>query len=102
MTATENSTTPSPKPEARVDGVIYTGRVNDLGSEICIVKAHSDWGEPGWMICEEIRIPGRDPFRTPKVFFRGTDIRALENCLIAARTENFYCYPEPEMKSATI
>ena len=93
MTRPANNTAPSPKPEARVDGVIYTGRVNDLGSEICIVKARSDWGEAGWMICEEIRIPGRDPFRTPKIFFRGTDIRALEDCLNAARTEHFRRFP---------
>jgi hypothetical protein len=97
MTRPANNTAPSPKPEARVDGVIYTGRVDDLGSEICIVKARSDWGDEGWMICEEIRIPGRDPFRTPKLFFCGKSLKDLEACILAARTEDFYGYPAPEL-----
>ena len=75
----------------------YTGRVNDLGNEICVVVANSDWGERGWMVCEEVRIPGRWAFRTPKTFFEGIDECTFENAMKAAKTSNFYGYPTAEV-----
>ena len=74
----------------------YTGRVNDLGDELCVLIATSDWGTPGWMVCEEVRAPGRKLFRTPKVFFEGTDEGAFENAMDAAKTSGFYGYPAAE------
>ena len=49
--------------------VVYSGRKNTLGDELCLVEAFSDSGEKGWMVCEEVRCPGRPVFRTPKVWF---------------------------------
>jgi hypothetical protein len=53
--------------------VIYSGRKNDLGDELCLVEAFSDIGERGWMVCVEVRCPGRPAFRTPKVWFEGRE-----------------------------
>ncbi|MBP04571.1 MAG: hypothetical protein CMA72_07315 [Euryarchaeota archaeon] len=49
--------------------VIYSGRKNTLGDELCLVEAFSDFGENGWMVCEEVRCPGRKTRRTPKIWF---------------------------------
>jgi len=70
----------------------YTGRINDLGDELCVTLAMSDWGERGWMVCEEIRAPGRPPFVTPKVFMGGTDEASLEDALRTAKAGSFYGY----------
>lgn len=51
------------------NNVNYSGRKNDLGDELCLVEAFSDSGERGWMVCVEVRCPGRSPFRTPKLWF---------------------------------
>lgn len=75
----------------------YTGRTNDLGDELCIVLSTSDWGERGWMVCEEVRAPGRRPFVTPKVFFRGTDEDSFMEAWSQALTGAFYGYPTAEV-----
>lgn len=69
--------------------ITYTGRHNKLGDELCVSRAWSDWGELGWMVCEEVRAPGRPVFRTPKVFFRD-DQRA--EALDCALTGPFWGY----------
>ena len=74
----------------------YTGRVNDLGDELCVILANSDWGDRGWMVCEEVRHPDRRPFRTPKVFFEGADEGSFEAAMDAAKTSDFYGYPVAE------
>jgi len=86
------TTTATPTPPA--PDVTYTGRVNGLGNELCVVASRSDWGEAGWMICEEIRIPGREPFRTPKVFHRGSGEDTKTRAIHDARTGHFYGYLE--------
>ena len=69
--------------------IIYTGRINDLNSELVVMPGTSDWGDQGWFIAEEIRVPGREPFITPKVFFIGD---AKKKALTSAMTEEFYGY----------
>ncbi len=69
--------------------IIYTGRLNKLGDELCVSRAYSDWGELGWMVCEEVRAPGRPVFRTPKVFFRADQRAEAIEC---ARTDDFWGY----------
>jgi len=72
MTTTSTTTTTT-------NEIIYTGRINKLGDELCVVRGRSDWGEMGWMVCEEVRAPGRPAFRTPKVFFAdGQKAQAVE------------------------
>ena len=73
-------------------GIHYTGRTSDLGDELCVTLATSDWGENGWMVCEEVRAPGRRPFVTPKVFMGGTDEASLEEAMDLAKTGSFYGY----------
>lgn len=68
--------------------VYYTGRLNDLGDELCVVECASDWGDPGWMVCEELRPKGRKPFITPKVFFE-----TREAAVSCADDGEFYDYP---------
>ena len=49
--------------------VIYTGRVDELNDELCVVDAYSDFGERGWMICVEERPKGREPHMSCRVWF---------------------------------
>ena len=69
--------------------ITYTGRLNKLGDELCVVQARSDWGELGWMVCEEVRAPGRPVFRTPKCFFRADQ---LDEAIECAREGDFWGY----------
>ena len=72
----------------------YTGRVNALGDELCVVQAFSDWGERGYMVCTEVRAPGRAPFRTPHTFFAGTTDAVREEAINDARSDYFYGYSD--------
>jgi len=49
--------------------IIYTGRVDKLNDELCVVDCYSDWGERGWMICVEERPKGRKPHLSCRVWF---------------------------------
>ena len=74
------------------NNIHYTGRVSDLGDELGVMLAHSDWGEKGWMVVEEVRVPGRRVIVTPKLFFAGTDKVTFEKAKNAALTETFMGY----------
>ncbi len=71
--------------------IYYTGRVNDLGDELCVVDAYSDLGERGWMVCEEVRAPGRKVTRSP-YFWYPSDKRA--EAINASLAATFYGYPK--------
>ncbi len=78
--------------QTAADHVLYSGRTNDINDELCLVEAFSDWGEKGWMVCVEVRCPGRPVFRTPKVWFadRADAVNSMNN-------EKFYGFgPAPQ------
>jgi len=51
----------------------HTGRKNELGDEIVVIEAKSDWDEKGWMICEEFRRTPLSPLQyTPRTFCADT------------------------------
>ena len=73
-------------------GTIHTGRFNDLGDELVVFPGRSDWGEQGWFVGEQVNAQGREPFVTPKVFFRGAE--GKDHAIDSARTEEFWGFPE--------
>lgn len=49
--------------------VHYTTRKNKFGDVLCVIKAWSDWGEEGWMVCSEYGPGPHQGNRTTKCFF---------------------------------
>ena len=79
-------------------GTVRSGRFNDLGDELVAFPGYSDRGEKGWFVGEQVNHPGRDPFVTPKIFFRGDGGKA--DALDVVRTEEFWGYPDAKGRSA--
>lgn len=48
-----------------------TGHVDRLWGEVVVLSGYSDWGDKGWMVCNEfVREEGSRPSYHPHVFFR--------------------------------
>jgi len=79
--------------------IYYTDRKNDLGDVLCVVDAYSDAGQRGWMICEEIRAPGRRVSRSPLVWYPQSQ---RKQAITAANTEQFYGFNTAHMPADLI
>lgn len=73
--------------EASKNVVHRTGHVDPLWGEIVVLAAYSDWGEKGWLVCNEFRrTESSKPSYHPKVFFQ-----------VDARDEAIKCADEMEV-----
>ncbi len=78
--------------------IYRTARKNDLGDELVVIDARSDWGERGWMICVEERPAGRKPSLSARVFYPWDKREVAVDC---ANTGSFYGFAKPVAGAST-